>query len=130
MAPKPILSVVSPVYRAESIVSELLNRVRQALTSLNISYEIILVDDGSPGQDWVVIQQHAADDPRIRGIRLSRNFGQHHAITAGLEACSGEWIVVMDCDLQDQPEEIGRLYAKAQEGFQAVLARRGQRTDH
>ncbi|SNR70153.1 glycosyltransferase family 2 protein [Hymenobacter mucosus] len=130
MAPKPILSVVSPVYRAESIVSELLNRVRQALTSLNISYEIILVDDGSPGQDWVVIQQHAANDPRIRGIRLSRNFGQHHAITAGLEACSGEWIVVMDCDLQDQPEEIGRLYAKAQEGFQAVLARRGQRTDH
>jgi polyisoprenyl-phosphate glycosyltransferase len=65
----------------------------------------------------------------VRGIQFSRNFGQHYGITAGLDYCQGDWVIVMDCDLQDRPEEIPRLYAKAQEGYDVVLARRGTRRD-
>jgi glycosyltransferase involved in cell wall biosynthesis len=126
---RPYLSVVSPVYYAEKTLTELVRRLELSLTSLSLTYEIILVDDGSPLPDWNIISQLATHDSRVRGIKLSRNFGQHHAITAGLAAARGEWIVVMDCDLQDQPEEIGNLLAKAQEGYEAVLARRGKRTD-
>jgi dolichol-phosphate mannosyltransferase len=71
----------------------------------------------------------AKRDGRVKGIQFSRNFGQHYGITAGLDHCLGDWVVVMDCDLQDRPEEIPRLYAKAQEGYDIVLARRGQRQD-
>src|SRR5262249_46478137 len=68
-------------------------------------------------------------DGRVRGLQLSRNFGQHNAITAGLHAARGDWAVIMDCDLQDRPEEIPRLYAKALEGYDCVLARRAVRRD-
>jgi polyisoprenyl-phosphate glycosyltransferase len=71
----------------------------------------------------------AKTDSRVKGIQFSRNFGQHYGITAGLDHCDGDWVVVMDCDLQDRPEEIPRLYAKAQEGYDVVLARRGKRKD-
>lgn len=126
----PLLSVVIPVYRAGNMLPELLARLQVALTILTPAYEVVLVDDASPDPaDWATIHQHAALDTRIRGRRLSRNFGQHHALTAGLEASRGEWVVVMDCDLQDQPEEIPRLLEKAQQGYEAVLARRGPRTD-
>lgn len=71
----------------------------------------------------------AKSNPQLKGFKLSRNFGQHYAITAGLDQAKGEWIVVMDCDLQDQPEEIPNLYQKALEGYDAVLARRANRQD-
>lgn len=126
----PLISVVIPVYKAGAILPELIERVHQTLATLTSAYEIVLVDDASPiPTDWVTIQQQAALDSRVRGRRLSRNFGQHYALTAGLEASRGEWIIVMDCDLQDVPEEIPTLFAKAQAGYQAVVARRGQRTD-
>lgn len=126
----PLLSVVIPVYRAGSVLSELVRRLQFTLGQLTPYYEIILVDDASSDPvDWPSIQQYAALDNRVLGIRLSRNFGQHYALTAGLEASSGEWVVVMDCDLQDQPEEIVRLLNCAQQGYEAVLARRGPRTD-
>ncbi|MBX0292125.1 glycosyltransferase family 2 protein [Hymenobacter sp. HSC-4F20] len=125
----PLLSVVSPVYQAEQVLDELIGRLEVTLAALPGSYEIILVDDGSTDASWASICRHAARAPQIRGLRLSRNFGQHHAITAGLDQCQGEWVVVLDCDLQDQPEEITRLWAKAQEGYDAVCARRGSRTD-
>ena len=70
-----------------------------------------------------------APDPRVKGLQFSRNFGQHYGITAGLDHCDGDWVVVMDCDLQDRPEEIPRLYAKAREGYEVVIARRGKRND-
>lgn len=127
--PAPLLSVVSPVYQAEQVLDELIGRLEATLAALPGSYEIILVDDGSTDASWAGICRHAARTPQIRGLRLSRNFGQHHAITAGLDQCQGEWIVVLDCDLQDQPEEITRLWDKAQEGYDAVCARRGRRTD-
>lgn len=129
-ASAPLLSVVIPVYRAGSVLTELVQRLQTVLLTITPHYELLLVDDGSPEPtDWPTIQHHATKDSRVRGLRLSRNFGQHYALTAGLESCRGVWIVVMDCDLQDQPEEIPRLLAKAQEGYKAVLARRGARTD-
>ncbi|GGG58460.1 glycosyltransferase family 2 protein [Hymenobacter glacieicola] len=124
-----LLSVVSPVYQAEQALDELIARLESTLTDLLVSYEIILVDDGSKDTSWANICRHAARMPQVRGVRLSRNFGQHHAITAGLDLSRGEWVVVLDCDLQDQPEEISQLWGKAQEGYEAVLARRGRRTD-
>jgi dolichol-phosphate mannosyltransferase len=87
------------------------------------------VEDASPDQSWKVIEQLANRNPKVKGLKLSRNFGQHYAITAGLDQAAGEWVVVMDCDLQDRPEEIPSLFAKAQEGFDVVLARRANRQD-
>jgi dolichol-phosphate mannosyltransferase len=87
------------------------------------------VEDAGPDESWKVIEQLAAANPRIKGLKLSRNFGQHYAITAGLDQAKGDWIVVMDCDLQDRPEEIPALFRKAQEGFEVVLARRANRQD-
>ncbi|MDZ4667368.1 MAG: glycosyltransferase family 2 protein [bacterium] len=123
------ISVVIPVYRAEKMLDELANRLVQSLQAITPSFEIILVDDCGLDNSWDKIVANAAKEPRIKGIRLSRNFGQHHAITAGLDVCTGTWVVVMDCDLQDQPEEISKLYNKAQEGFDIVFARRAQRKD-
>ena len=118
------LSVVSPVYRGEKMVSELVRRNVEALTSITDDYEIILVNDASPDESWNEIIKECEKSPRVKGINLSRNFGQHYAITAGLSYATGDWIVVMDCDLQDRPEEIPNLYKKAQEGYDIVFARR------
>lgn len=123
------LSVVSPVYRAEGILEELVDRITASATAMGVDHEIILVEDGSPDGSWGVIERICAKDERVKGIKLSRNFGQHYAITAGLAAAKGTWVVVMDCDLQDRPEEIPKLYAKAQGGYDLVLARRSLRQD-
>jgi dolichol-phosphate mannosyltransferase len=126
---QPHLTVISPVYHAESLVDELIERLILSLAALTEHYEIILVEDGGKDGSWKKIEQHCLINRRIQGILLSRNFGQHAAIAAGLEAAQGEWVVVMDCDLQDRPEEIPRLYRKAQEGHEIVLASRIQRQD-
>lgn len=123
------ISIVIPVYRAELIVDELVSRLCASINSITSQYEIILVDDCGPDKSWDKIVANAANNSKIIGIKLSRNFGQHHAITAGLDKCTGNWVVVMDCDLQDQPEEIAKLYAKAKEGYDIVFARRAQRQD-
>lgn len=109
------ISVVSPVYKAEHILTALIDRIKKSITVITEDFEIILVDDGSPDKSWLLIESLCEIDPRIKGIKLSRNFGQHVAITAGLNECKGEWIVVMDCDLQDRPEEIINLYNKVNE---------------
>ena len=128
--PTPLFSIVSPVYLAENLIVELVRRIRASMTPLTEDYEIILVDDRGPDDSWARIVEQAARDPRVRGLRLSRNFGQHKAITAGLEQARGEWIVVLDCDLQDQPEEIPALYQHAVDGgYDLVLARRVVRQD-
>ena len=103
-------SIVSPVYRGETMVHELVTRIKKSLEEVTQEYEIILVNDSSPDNSWSEICKECANDKRIKGINLSRNFGQHYAITAGLRFARGEWIVVMDCDLQDRPEEIMNLY--------------------
>lgn len=122
------ISVVSPVYRGEKMVSELVLRNVEALTGMGVDYEIILVNDASPDNSWQAIEAECQNNPKVKGLNLSRNFGQHYAITAGLKYASGDWIVVMDCDLQDRPEEIPNLYAKAHEGYDSVLAQRVQRS--
>jgi dolichol-phosphate mannosyltransferase len=127
--PSPLLSIVSPVYRAEQVVDELVQRIQQTLGSITEDYEIVLVDDRSPDGSWQRIAAQARRDSRVKGVQLSRNFGQHRAITAGLEHCRGQWVVVMDCDLQDQPEEIPKLLAEAQKGNDVVFARRTNRQD-
>jgi glycosyltransferase involved in cell wall biosynthesis len=122
-------SVVSPVYNAANILPQLIQRIEVSLKSLDLDYEIILVDDGCKDGSWGVIEQYCKNNKSLIGIKLSRNFGQHYAITAGIEIAQGEWIVVMDCDLQDRPEEIPNLYSKALEGFDIVLAKRINRKD-
>ena len=123
------ISIVSPVYGAEKILDELVNRIIASIEHITLDYEIILVEDFSPDGSWAKIKSICESNNRVRGIKLSRNFGQHYAITAGLDYAQGEWVVVMDCDLQDQPEEIPKLYNKALEGFDIVLARRHDRQD-
>jgi polyisoprenyl-phosphate glycosyltransferase len=122
------LSVVVPVYRCEECLEVLHRRVVASMSTLTDAFEIVFVDDRSPDGSRAVLSNLAARDPAVRVLRLSRNFGQQAAITAGLSRSRGRWTVVMDCDLQDPPELIPRLYAKAQEGYDVVLARRAQRS--
>ena len=111
------------------MVDQLVSRIVASVSSITTEFEIILVNDASPDASWLEILKACQADARVKGINLSRNFGQHYAISAGLAHVSGDWIVVMDCDLQDRPEEIPALYAKAQEGWDIVYARRVARKD-
>lgn len=124
------MSIVSPVYSAQEIVPELIRQVSGNIKKITENFEIILVDDGSPDNSWKAIVTECKIDSRIKGIKLSRNFGQHYAITAGLDHVKGDWIVVMDCDLQDRPDEIINLYSMALNGYDVVLARRTKRRDN
>lgn len=124
------LSIVSPVYRSESLVAALVNRISASVEPLTEAYEIVLVEDCGPDASWEKIVEECRKHPKVVGIKLSRNFGQQYAIQAGLDAARGEWIVVMDCDLQDRPEEIPKLYHKGLEGFDIVLASRKNRKDN
>lgn len=123
------IAVVVPVYMADDCLHELYRRLVTSLESITSSFEIFMVEDCGGDRSWEVINQLAENDSRLKGVQLSRNFGQHYAITAGLDRCNANWVVVMDCDLQDQPEEIPKLYTKAQEGYDVVLANRGKRSD-
>jgi polyisoprenyl-phosphate glycosyltransferase len=118
------LSVVVPVYGCADCLEVLHKRLTAVLASCVTTYEIVLVDDCAADDAWSVIRRLAAADRRVRGIRLSRNFGQHAAITAGLAECRGTRAVVMDCDLQDPPEVIPQLWQAALAGHDVVLARR------
>ena len=125
----PNLSVVVPVYYGEPTLSELADRVQGVAQKMGLSVELLLVNDASPDDSWNLIKKLNKENSWIRGINFSRNFGQHYAISAGLAHAVGEWVVVMDCDLQDVPEEIEKLYQKANEGYDVVLARRTDRQD-
>lgn len=120
MSPEIVLSIVSPVYAAEGIVDELVKRLHAAASRITEDYEILLVEDRGPDRSWERIVAQCRSDVRVRGVRLSRNFGQHFAITAGLDLARGKHVVVMDCDLQDDPAYIPALHAKALEGFDIV----------
>jgi polyisoprenyl-phosphate glycosyltransferase len=123
------LSIVSPVYRAAEMVERLVIEIHHSVKSITDDYEIILVEDGSPDNSWTKIEEICKVNKKVKGIKLSRNFGQHPAISAGLNASTGDWIVVMDCDLQDRPSEIPSLHTKALEGYDAVFAQRLNRQD-
>lgn len=123
------LSIITPVYKCESCIVDLIDRLSTSINTITTDFEIIFVNDSSPDNSWAVLKQIASENSTIKLINLSRNFGQHAAITAGLSEATGEWIVVMDCDLQDLPEEIPNLHRKAQEGYDFVLAERASRSD-
>ena len=124
-----MISIVSPVYRAEKILPILVSEINLVMERIGEDYEIILVDDRSPDNSWEVMKVLSIQNPKIKSIRLSRNFGQHSAIFAGLTKTKGDWVVVMDCDMQDQPKEIAKLYKKALEGYDIVLGQRENRKD-
>ena len=124
----PIVSVVSPVYGGEGTVGRLIDEVRALLEPLTGgAFEIVLVEDASPDSSWRVIRAAAASDRRVKAIRLSRNFGQHAAITAGLAHARGQFVAVMDCDLQDDPADLGALLAAGRSGHDVVFGRRTKR---
>jgi dolichol-phosphate mannosyltransferase len=123
------ISVVSPVYRCADCVAELHRQIVSTLEDLVPSFEIVLVNDGCPANSWEAVQGVASGDSRVKAINLSRNFGQHYAIAAGVHHSCGNWVVVMDCDLQDRPAEIANLYRKAREGYDIVYALRHGRRD-
>jgi dolichol-phosphate mannosyltransferase len=123
------ISIVSPVYRAENIVDKLVERIVNTVSKITDSYEIILVEDCGPDNSWNKILENCTKNSKVKGIKLSHNCGQQHAIQAGLDASMGDYIITMDCDLQDQPEEIIKLYNKALEGFEIVVASRKNRQD-
>jgi len=125
----PHISIVTPVYKAEGCLEELHRRLVAALSAITPDFEIVMVEDCGGDRSWDIIQSLAGKDPRVKGLQFSRNFGQYYGITAGLDHCDGDWVVVMDCDLQDRPEEIPRLYAKAREGYDVVHAQRDRRQD-
>lgn len=123
------LSVVSPVYRGEKMLSELVERIHKAISPLTDNYEIVLVNDCSPDNSWECISEICKVDKKVKGINLSRNFGQPYAITAGLTYAKGNYIAVIDCDLQNKPEDLPAMYQKALEGYDVVSARRVVRED-
>ena len=123
------LSIVIPVFNESELIKELVKRVKSNTESITTDYEIILVDDGSNDSTWSEILREANLEKRVRGLKFSRNFGHHYAITAGLHQSSGKWVVVMDGDLQDRPEVIPQLFKKATEGFDVVFVSRQNRPE-
>src|ERR687888_1901148 len=125
------LSVVIPVYDEEAGLSSLFSRLYPALDALGLSYEVIFVNDGSRDRSAALLREQFAKRPDVtRVVLLNGNFGQHMAIMAGFEYCRGERIVTLDADLQNPPEEIGKLLAKMDEGYDYVGGVRTERHDN
>ena len=118
------ISVVSPVYQAQNIVDELVVRLVSELQKITNDYEIFLVDDGSSDNSWEKISENCILNSNIKGIKLSKNFGQHSAILAGTLKASGDFIVIIDCDLQDDPKYIKTLTDEFKKGYDVVFTKR------
>jgi len=121
------LSIISPVFRAQGMVSELVGELSRCLGDSNIDFELILVEDGSLDNSWDEIVNCSQNDVRIKGIKLSRNFGQHYAVSAGLDAATGTHCVIIDCDLQDYPDSILLMLKEMEKGFDVVFSKRKKR---
>jgi glycosyltransferase involved in cell wall biosynthesis len=120
------LSVVLPAHNEAACLGSLIPRLTQVLDETGREWEIVFVDDGSVDATWPLLKEAAGRDPRIRALRLSRNFGHQMALTAGLEIADGDAVITMDSDLQHPPEVIPALLDKASEGFDIVYAVRGK----
>lgn len=123
------LSVVIPVYNETELIEELIGRTNKVLLEMEISYEILLVDDGSVDDSWAKITSLKDRFPNLKSIKFSRNFGHHYAISAGLREVKGDFAVVMDGDLQDRPEVIPKLFQKIHDGFDVVFVARENRPE-
>lgn len=127
----PVLSLVAPVHDEEGSLPELLQRLTQVFASIGEPYEMIFVDDGSKDRSFEILRAAAKADPHIRVIRFTRNFGQTPALAAGIEHARGEYIVTIDADLQNQPEDIPELFRiMRQERVDVVSGWRKDRQDH
>ena len=124
------LSIVVPLYNEEESVVKLLARITEIGREFEFSYEIIFVDDGSTDKTWEIIEQLKKDTPHFKAIKFRQNYGQTCAMTAGFEYASGEIIVTMDGDLQNDPADIPLLLEKIQEGYDIVSGWRKNRKDH
>ena len=123
------LSVVSPCYGAPTLLRELVCKITETIAPLTDSYEIILVEDASPDNSRDIIRTLCAEDAHVRGVFLSRNFGQQGALNAGYDTAKGDYVVTLDCDLQNPPAQIRDLFLKAKEGYDIVFATRRNRPD-
>jgi dolichol-phosphate mannosyltransferase len=118
------VSIVVPMYNEADNVVALVTAVNAALEPLGVSHEIVLVSDGATDGTWPAIVQASRDDPRVRGVALSRNFGHQHALLAGYHYARGQAVISMDGDLQHPPEKLAELYAEWRRGFKVVSTRR------
>jgi dolichol-phosphate mannosyltransferase len=123
------ISLIIPCFNEAAVLPQLFARLSAVATTWNADYEIICVDDGSQDHTWEMLKAQHALDPRWRCMRVSRNFGQQTAVSAGLHFATGEAAIILDADLQDPPEEIARLLTKWREGYEVVFATRKQRRD-
>ena len=123
------LSVVSPCYGAPTLLRELVRQITETVVQLTDSYEIILVEDASPDNSRDIIREICAEDSHVKGVFLSRNFGQQGALNAGYDTSTGNYVVTLDCDLQNPPAQIRDLYLKIKEGYDIVFATRRNRPD-
>jgi undecaprenyl-phosphate 4-deoxy-4-formamido-L-arabinose transferase len=128
-APPPHVSAVIPVYNEEANLPELNDRMTKALDSTGKSWELIYVDDGSADKSLELLIGYAAKDKRIRSVEFNRNYGQHSAVFAGLAQTKGDIVVTLDADLQNPPEEVPKLVAKMEEGYDVVGSVRKNRQD-
>lgn len=115
-----VLSVVLPAYNEELMIAKICNVLHEILSNAGISYELVLVNDGSTDNTWNEILKAGEKDPHILGIRFSRNFGKEAAIFAGLAQASGDIIAVMDCDLQHPPETLIEMYREWEKGYEVI----------
>ena len=124
---KPTISVVAPVYDEEVLLPEFYRRVVSAMEPLGVPFELVLVNDGSHDSSGTIMDQLHAQDPRVKVVHFSRNFGHQIAITAGTDHAQGESVAVIDSDLQDPPEVIVDMYHKWREGYQVIYGVRSER---
>ncbi|MCX6351520.1 MAG: glycosyltransferase family 2 protein [Bacteroidetes bacterium] len=121
------LSVIIPIYNEEGNIKLLYERLTSVVGKMNLSYELVFVNDGSKDSSLEIIKQYAAQHPEIKYINLSRNFGHQIAVSAGIDNVVGNAVVIIDADLQDPPELIEPMYKMLNEGYQVVYAKRKQR---
>jgi dolichol-phosphate mannosyltransferase len=123
------ISVVVPVYGCPEALETLHKRLTDTLLRITEDYEIILVNDACPKNSWLGIEKLCQADKKVVGINLSRNFGQVNATNAGIEYSTGDYVVLLDCDLQDPPEAIKQLYHQIELGYDIVFVGRANRKD-
>ncbi len=128
--PKDMLSIVSPIYGSKDLVKLLYEKLTEVLTKMDVDYEIIFVNDACPKGSGEEIERIAKLDSKLKFIDLARNFGQHIAIKAGIDNAKGDYVIIMDCDLQDNPEDIPKFYEKIKEGYDIVFGERITRHDN
>lgn len=121
------ISIVIPVYGAPLTLHKLCAKIIDSVSKIKQSFEIILVNDACPKGSWEEMVKLCNSNQHIKGINLVRNFGQHNAMACGLKRATGDYVVVMDCDLQDDPAHIQELFHKAEQGYDVVLAKRVQK---